>query len=239
MDKTEENRVSQPFDRRRPRICRVRRSRSEARALYNRMSTWYDVFARSERKFALRGLELLRLSSGEKVLEVGFGTGEMLQHIARAVGEEGEVFGIDISEGMCSRTRNKLLQHGFDTSVELHCGDAAELPYSEEKFDALFASFTLELFDTPELPEVLREWQRVLRPGGRMAAVSLLREDRPAVRLYEALHDRFPAALDCRPIVLREELEEAGFEVERMERETMWGLPVGIAAALRPDRFLY
>jgi demethylmenaquinone methyltransferase/2-methoxy-6-polyprenyl-1,4-benzoquinol methylase len=215
-------------------IRRVRRSRERARSAYNRMSGWYDLFAGSERKFTLRGLELLDPQEGERVLEVGFGTGNVLVEIAERVGQEGRVYGIDISEGMCSLSRNKLEQHGLSSRAELHCGDAGALPYSGGEFDAVFAGFTLELFDTPDIPLVLQEWRRVLTPDGRLAAVSLLKEKGLAVRIYEDLHDRFPAALDCRPILLRESLEAAGFRVETMERKTMWGLPVGIAAARNP-----
>jgi demethylmenaquinone methyltransferase/2-methoxy-6-polyprenyl-1,4-benzoquinol methylase len=209
----------------------VRRSKAAARRSYNRMSRWYDLFARSERRFTLRALELLAPAQGETILEAGFGTGENLLHLAQTVGEGGGIHGIDISEAMCALARYKLERRGLKQRVTFTCGDAAALPYRAESFDALFAGFTLELFDTPELPEVLAEWRRVLRPEGRIVITALQKERGLVVALYEWLHERFPAAIDCRPIRAAEALERAGFRITAAERRSMWGLPVAITLA--------
>jgi demethylmenaquinone methyltransferase/2-methoxy-6-polyprenyl-1,4-benzoquinol methylase len=93
----------------------------------------------------------------------------------------------------------------------------------------------LELFDTPELPLVMRECQRVLKRTGRVGIVSLSKKDSTAVRLYEWFHLRFPALVDCRPIYTRQIVEEAGFCVVDMKEMMMWGLPVDvIVASLSP-----
>jgi ubiquinone/menaquinone biosynthesis C-methylase UbiE len=109
------------------------------------------------------------------------------------------------------------------------CGDGARLPVKALSVDILLMCFTLELFDTPEIPLVLAECRRVLRLGGRFCVVSLSRE--PAewpVRLYEWFHECWPSAVDCRPVYVRQALEEAGFKVINFRREVMWGLPVEI-----------
>jgi demethylmenaquinone methyltransferase/2-methoxy-6-polyprenyl-1,4-benzoquinol methylase len=58
---------------------------------------------------------------------------------------------------MCNITQSKVEKAGFSERVQLICGDALQLPFSESSFNAIFMSFTLELFDTPEIPEVLKD----------------------------------------------------------------------------------
>jgi len=78
-------------------------------------------------------------------------------------------------------------------------------------------SFTLELFDTPEIPKVLAKIKRVLKPKGRLGVVSMSREDGKSLllRLYEWAHKKFPQYVDCRPIYVAESIKDAGFEIKQ------------------------
>ena len=213
-------------------IKRVNRSREAARASYNRLSRWYDVIAGStEKKYRDWGLEKLSARPGERILEIGFGTGHCLVSLARAVGSTGQVIGLDISDGMLAVAQQRLQREKLSDRAELHLGDAANLSFIHSgSLDGIFMSFTLELFDTPEIPRVLQECYRVLKLGGRMAVVSMTKTDPPgmAVRLYEWFHEHMPDYADCRPIFARQALEQNGFMIQDVSISSMWGLPVEI-----------
>jgi ubiquinone/menaquinone biosynthesis C-methylase UbiE len=211
----------------------VLRSKQEARANYDRLSRWYDALAGSERHFAEIGLDQLAPVTGQSILEIGYGTGYALVRLARAVGPTGTVYGIDISEGMRAVTERRVRRAGLSSRVHLTAGDASVLPFKSGSLDGIFMSFTLELFDVPEIPLVLNECRRVMTPEGRMCLVSMAAEQHPylATRLYEWFHEHFPTVVDCRPIKCRQSLEAAGFRVQRVSCHRTWGLPLEISIA--------
>ncbi len=218
-------------------ISRVTRSRADAARNYDRLSRWYDgLSGSSEKKYRQLGLQLLDAHAGETILEIGFGTGHSLVALAKAAGPTGRVCGIDISKEMRSIAEKRLRQTGVSGWVDLQVGDAAQLPFEPGSFDAIFMCFTLELFDTPEIPLMLAQCRRVLRSGGRIGLVSMALPERPglAVRIYEWFHARWPALVDCRPILARQALLEAGFAIESARRWSMWGLPVDVILASVP-----
>jgi ubiquinone/menaquinone biosynthesis C-methylase UbiE len=216
-------------------MLRVRRSPIEARDAYNRLSGWYDLLAgASEGPLCDLGLTLLDVQLGERVLEIGFGTGRGLATLARAVGPAGAVFGLDISDGMARLALQRLRDAGLDDRVLVCLGNGARPGFVPGSCDAIFMSFTLELFDTPELPSVLWHCRRLLRRGGRLGVVSLVKErrrERWPVRLYEWVHRLLPKWVDCRPIYLWQILTEGGFTITVSERRSMWGLPVDAVIA--------
>jgi demethylmenaquinone methyltransferase/2-methoxy-6-polyprenyl-1,4-benzoquinol methylase len=211
-------------------VSRVARSKEDARRSYDRLSRWYDVLAgSSERRYRELGLQLLQAQPAEQVLEIGFGTGHAILALCRAVGATGRVAGIDLSPAMAAITQQRLQQVGLN--ADLRVGDAVNLPFESQSFDAVFMSFTLELFDTPEIPLVLGQCRRVLRPAGRLGLVTLVKRPGLAVRIYEWFHRVWPAAVDCRPILAQADLRQAGFVVQDCIALAMWGLPVEVLLA--------
>jgi ubiquinone/menaquinone biosynthesis C-methylase UbiE len=121
--------------------------------------------------------------------------------------------------------------------VLLVLGDAATVSLRCETFDAAFASFTLELFDTPELAVVLQELRRVLRPAG-LVVVALTTTEPPAImeRAYLVAHRLLPRLADCRPIPLRALVSDAGFHTTAHRRCDIVGVPVDVLAATSPPQ---
>lgn len=219
-------------------VSRVNRSKEAARQSYNRLSRWYDLIAGStEKKYRDWGLDKLSAQPGEKILEIGFGTGHCLVALAKAVGPAGRILGLDISDGMLALARERLEQAGLRDRVNLQLGDATRLDFIQlQSLDGVFMSFTLELFDTPEISQVLEECRRVLRAGGRLAVVSMTKTDPPGivVRMYEWFHEHLPEYADCRPIFARQALEQSGFIIKDVSVSSMWGLPVEIILGQKP-----
>ena len=215
-------------------LSRVNRSKYSAKQAYDRLSGVYDVLAgSSEAQFTLQGLEMLAVHQGESVLEIGCGTGKALVELCHRVGASGEVHALDLSRGMLQKSRGRLARAGMGQRVTLMEGDGITLPYKSGSFDAVFLSFTLELFDTPEIPLVLAECERVLQIGGRLGVVSMLKSDHQGwiERLDEWFHVHIPTYVDCRPIDAHRLMQEAGVTIEKRQVDSMWGLPVEIVVA--------
>lgn len=208
--------------------------REQTRQNYDRMSRWYDFFASSEQKFTQLGLQLLGVKSGEHALEIGFGTGHSLAALAQQVESTGLAAGVELSPGMIGVARKRIYSFGGKQAesperiVLMIRGDGILLPFASESFEAVFLSFTLELFSDDEIPVVLEECHRVLKSEGRLGVVSLAKRDVLACHMYEWGHERWPVLLDCRPIELRKNLKAEGFRIQAAKVQTMWGLPVEI-----------
>jgi ubiquinone/menaquinone biosynthesis C-methylase UbiE len=144
-------------------MCRAEWSRYEVIKNYNRRSRWYDHLAESnEKKYLDMGLKNLRINQDEEVPEIGFGTGHGIKTLAIKVSEQGLVAGNDIFDQMCLLARENVMKNNIAERLILVCGDAAYLHFKSDIFNSIFISFTLELFDTPEIPVVLQECKRVL-----------------------------------------------------------------------------
>ena len=212
---------------------RVARSESQAEEYYSRLSSFYDLLASSEKKFIKKGLMLLDSKPGERILEIGSGTGFAQLHLAGLV-DSGSSIGLELSKGMCQVAQKKIRSAGYVNQAYLVRSNTLPIPFQADIFDGIFTSFTLELFDSPQIPIVLSEIIRVLKPGKRLVVVSLSK-DKPLPwpgKLYERLHDRYPKLLDCRPIPALNLVEDAGFRIIEYQETSMWGLPVTILLGL-------
>jgi ubiquinone/menaquinone biosynthesis C-methylase UbiE len=106
-------------------------------------------------------VELLSLQRGHHVLDVACGTGLVARHVTRQVGPEGRVVGLDVHPNMLAMARRMAPE------IEWREGNAIELPFSEQEFDAVVCQQGLQFF--PNKPQALREMHRILIPEGRLA----------------------------------------------------------------------
>ncbi len=215
-------------------VSRVNRTKVQARDNYDRRSRGYErIEGRFERSARISGEQLLAVNSREDVLEIGSGPGESLLAFARSTGRDGNVIGVDISTKMHRVAAKRLRRAGLAESVSLVVADGVSIPLRAASLDAAFMSFTLELFDTPDLATVLGEVRRVLRSHGRVAVVSLTMTEPPALmeRAYLLAHRYMPRLADCRPVPVVELLREADFRVTTEQRRDIFGVPVAVIGA--------
>lgn len=214
------------------------RPREEAREAYNRLSRIYDFLTSgAEERIRNQGIDLLNPSRGEFILEMGCGTGKGLLRIAEGTGKEGHVSGIDISEGMIEIASGRISRSGLSEYISVTRGDAVNLPYDNESFDAVFMSFTLELFSEEDMAKVIGECRRVLKPGGRIGVVSMSKKGEETLmrKAYLWAHIRFPKYVDCRPIYAEKTISDSGFGIIHSRLERIYGLPVEIVTGVKRE----
>lgn len=111
-------------------------------------------------------MEQLAIRQGAAILDIGCGIGQDTQDLARAVGPQGRVIGIDSSEIMLQEARARAVH--MQLPVEYVLADATQLPFANESFDGCQASRVLGHLREPE--KALAEMVRVTRPGARIVA---------------------------------------------------------------------
>ncbi|MFB6112941.1 MAG: methyltransferase domain-containing protein [Halodesulfurarchaeum sp.] len=175
--------------------------KARARVFYKYLSKIYDqvnAFIFTER---MRGeaLEMLALEESDRVVDVGCGTGfgtEGLLEYTR------DIYGLDQSPHQMAKARERL---GPSTSVEFSLGDAENLPFRTDSFDAAWSSGSIEYWPNPV--EGLREMHRVVKPGGRVVVVG---PNEPHTRIGSLLADAIMLFYDAEEADRM--FSEAGYE---------------------------
>jgi len=137
--------------------------------------------------------ELAHIRGGHNVLDVGTGMGVAAFAAAERVGRQGKVIGVDIGEEILEMARRKVNPTDSQLISFFH-GDMEHLEFPSECFDTVLSASTL--FFLPDMVSGLKEWQRVIKPGGYMA-VSGYGESafRPLSDLFEARIRKYGAQL--------------------------------------------
>ncbi|QLC33207.1 methyltransferase domain-containing protein [Halarchaeum sp. CBA1220] len=186
----------------------VLEDKARARLFYRYLSKVYDrvnPFIWNESMRA-ESLEMLALDAGDRVLDVGCGTG---------FGTEGlleyteDVYALDQSEGQLEKAWAKLGKHD---PVQFTFGDAERLPFAADSFDAVWSSGSIEYWPNPVA--ALREFRRITKPGGKVLVVG---PNYPRSTLFQKLADAIMLFYD--EAEADRMFRDAGFEA--IEHRTM------------------
>lgn len=116
--------------------------------------------------FIARFLSELPIGAGDAVLDVATGTAQIPLALRGRVGAGGHIMGLDITPAMLSRGRGHLAGDVSGATVHLVCGSALDLPFADASYDVIVCALGTHHMDVPRM---LAEMRRVLRPGGRLA----------------------------------------------------------------------
>lgn len=139
--------------------------REYTRTTWNESAEAYVRLLKTLEPFRSDLLDRLGARSGERVLDLGTGPGEPAMTLARVVGDEGRVVGVDLSEKMIAIARRVARARGL-TNLDFEVMDCAALTLPPSAFDAVTCCFGFQIFTDPE--KAAREAHRVLTPQGRI-----------------------------------------------------------------------
>jgi ubiquinone/menaquinone biosynthesis C-methylase UbiE len=143
------------------------------------------------------------------VLDIACGTGNFTRDFARTVGPSGLVVGIDVSETMLARAVRDTRAAELDGRTAYVRGDATQLPFQDESFDAVCCFAALHLFDDPL--GALDRMMAVLTPGGRIALFTTARNRTAPLRAVEGLVESRSGMRMFERDEVMEALEDRGF----------------------------
>jgi ubiquinone/menaquinone biosynthesis C-methylase UbiE len=132
--------------------------------------------------------EALAPAAGERVLEVGPGTGYYALPVARWLGDDGRLDVLDIQQEMLDHTLRRAADEGM-SNIFGERADARSMPYADDSFDAAY--LVTVLGEIPDQSAALRELRRVVKPNGRIVVGELFGD--PHMVTFRALHDRAAA----------------------------------------------
>jgi SAM-dependent methyltransferase len=140
--------------------------REYTRTTWNDSAEAYVGLMRNLEPFRQDLIARLEPKPGERLLDMGTGPGEPAITLARIVGTQGHVTGIDLSENMVSIAHRVATARGAK-NVDFRAMDCGQLTFEGASFDAVVSSFGFQIFTDPGAAS--REALRILRPGGRIA----------------------------------------------------------------------
>jgi len=131
-------------------------------------------------------INLTHAKTGQQILDLAAGTGDLTRQLSRRVGSTGRVVCSDINPAMLAEGRKKLLDAGIFNNVEFIEINAESIPFDANQFDIITMGFGLR--NVTDKEQALREMVRVLKPGGQAI---ILEFSKPASTWLEKLYDTY------------------------------------------------
>jgi phosphatidylethanolamine/phosphatidyl-N-methylethanolamine N-methyltransferase len=189
--------------------------------VYEKLASIYDfAFGPALHAGRIRAVQRMGIASGDSVLEVGVGTGINVPLYPSNC----TVTGIDLSSSMLEKARHRI--YGRMSNVRLLQMDAADLKFADNSFDIVYAPYVISV--VPDPLAVVREMQRVCRPGGKIVILNhFLSTNRVLAWLERSIspftvHIGFKSDLDLGALIAQAELRPAS--IEKINFPRIWSL---------------
>ena len=190
--------------------------------VYDKLAKVYDLtFGPTLHPGRLQALERMDIQPGERVLEVGVGTGINLSLYPKNCA----VTGIDFSGSMLEKARERVSRKGL-RNIRLLQMDAGDLKFADDSFDIVYAPYLISV--VPDPVKVAQEMRRVCRPGGRIIFLNHFLSPNPLLSKLErmispyTIHIGFKADLDLPAFLAQADLQPQSIEKVNIPR--LWSL---------------
>jgi len=190
--------------------------------VYEKLASVYDlVFGPTLQAGRLQAIQRMAISPGDRILEVGVGTGINLGLYPR----DCSVTGVDLSDSMLEKAYERVARKAM-RNVRLLQMDASRLTFEDGSFDIVYAPYLISV--VPDPVQVAREMRRVCRPGGRIIFLNHFRSPNPVLSRIERLispftvHIGFKSDLDLPAFLAQTDLEPV--TIEKVNIPRLWSL---------------
>ena len=176
----------------------------------------------------LQAIQRMGITGGDRVLEVGVGTGINLSLYPR----DCAVTGIDFSSSMLEKARERAARKDVPRIVRLLQMDAADLKFADDSFDIVYAPYLISV--VPDPVKVAQEMRRVCRPGGRIVFLNHFLSPNPILSRLErmisplTIHIGFKSDLDLPAFLAQADLQP--ISIEKVNFPRIWSLVTAVKA---------
>jgi phosphatidylethanolamine/phosphatidyl-N-methylethanolamine N-methyltransferase len=190
--------------------------------VYEKLASVYDLtFGPTLHPGRIQARDRMAIQKDDRILEVGVGTGINASLYPR----DCHITGIDFSTSMLDRARERVKRQGL-RNVRLLEMDAANLTFANDSFDIVYAPYLISV--VPDPVKVVKEMERVCRPGGRIIILNHFRSANPLLASMEraispfTVHIGFKADLDLPGFLSQANLEPVS--IEKVNVPKIWSL---------------